>query len=299
MQIYLAPMEGITTFVYRKALNRCYGGIDKFFTPFISHYKLNSRELNDILPQHNEGLYLVPQILTNRSNIFLNIAKTLEEYGYREINLNLGCPSGTVASKNRGSGFLRVPDELDKFLDEIFGGCPLEISIKTRIGVESVDEWERIVEIFSAYPFKELIIHPRLQKEFYKGEPHIEAYERAKVCLSRPLCYNGDIVSSTLPEPLLNEDRLMIGRGILKNPLLPSAIKGTTFNHKTFLEFHTEIVDGYKELMSGDMPVLFHMKELWAYMGDFAGLSEKQLKKIKKTKSLSEYNTLVSTFLKT
>lgn len=298
MYIYLAPMEGITTFIYRNAFNRCYGGIDKYFTPFISHHKLNHRELSDILPENNKDIFLVPQILTNKSTVFLEIAKTLAEYGYKEINLNLGCPSGTVVSKNRGAGFLRVPEELDSFLDEIFNACPLDISIKTRIGIESTEEWNRLLKIFSSYPIKELIIHPRLQKEFYSGSPHIEAYETAKSSLKIPVCYNGDITTAPLSDCLSDSERIMAGRGVLKNPLLPLILKGDTTKKCSFAEFHREILEGYKAFMPGSKPVLFHMKELWTYMYAFGGLSEKHLKKLKKTNSLTEYECLVNSFIK-
>ena len=179
MQIYLAPMEGITTYIYRNALAKYYGGVDKYFTPFLANRNLNHKELKDVLPEHNPGLQLVPQILANRAEDFLEITKRLEEFGYGQVNLNLGCPSGTVVARKRGAGFLSVPDQLDNFLEEIFSKSPLPISIKTRIGTEQVEEWEKILSIYRKYPLAELIIHTRLQKEFYQGETHPEAYLRA------------------------------------------------------------------------------------------------------------------------
>lgn len=150
MKLYLAPMEGITTYIYRNAYNRYFGGIDKYFTPFIASRKLNRRELNEILPEHNEAIEVVPQILTNRADEFLQIARKIAGYGYRTVNLNLGCPSGTVTTRKRGAGFLSVPDELDNFLYEIYEKSPIHISIKTRIGVESVDEWEHLLAIYKS-----------------------------------------------------------------------------------------------------------------------------------------------------
>ncbi len=204
MKIYLAPMEGITTYIYRNAYHHHSGGIDKYFTPFIASKKLNRRELNEILPEHNQNLNVVPQILTNRAEEFLLIAGKIAGYGYQTVNLNLGCPSGTVVSRKRGAGFLSIPDALE-----------------TRIGIESVAEWARILEIYQKYPLEELIIHPRLQKEFYQYQPHAEAFEAAVAALPHmPLCYNGDIVSKKSYEILLDRlpqtDRIMIGRGILK-----------------------------------------------------------------------------------
>nr|MCR5147756.1 tRNA-dihydrouridine synthase family protein [Eubacterium sp.] len=158
--ISLAPMEGITTYVYRNAINRHFGGIDKFYTPFLTASHLKGRELRDTLPDNNEVETLIPQVLVNDSDLFITIAKQLEDLGYTEVNLNLGCPSGTVTSKGRGAGFLDHTDQLDRFLDEIFNYSPISISIKTRIGMEFISEWEDIADIYSKYPVKELIIHP-------------------------------------------------------------------------------------------------------------------------------------------
>ncbi|MDE6844315.1 MAG: tRNA-dihydrouridine synthase family protein, partial [Lachnospiraceae bacterium] len=181
MMYYLAPMEGITTYIYRNAHARYFGGIDKYFTPFISDKNLaanknsvsdksmNSREIRDILPDHNAGIPLVPQVLTNHADRFLAVASKIASYGYDTVNLNLGCPSGTVTAKKRGSGFLSVPDELDAFLYEIYEKCPLKISIKTRLGVSDLSEWDRLLNIYAKYPIHELIIHTRLQQEFYTG----------------------------------------------------------------------------------------------------------------------------------
>ena len=305
MQIYLAPMEGITTFIYRNAFAHHYGKIDKYFTPFISNKNLNYKEINEISPEHNKNLVVVPQILTNQSEVFLTIAKQLADYGYREVNLNLGCPSGTVIAKKRGAGFLALPDALDAFLEEIFKKCSLEISIKTRIGMESVDEWAKLLTVYSKYPLKELIIHPRLQKEFYEGTPHVEAFRMAQEMLSIfPLCYNGDIVSKTsydaVTGKLLPIERIMLGRGVIANPTLPTTIKTqspetlpSTVDLKRFRAFHDEILGEYRELMSGEQPVLFHMKELWSYMRKYLELTDKQLKQIRKSKRIDEYQSII------
>lgn len=146
---------------------------------------------NDILPENNEGMRLVPQILTNDAKGFLQTVEKLEDYGYEEVNLNLGCPSKTVVSKNRRSGFLAMPDELDRFLDEIYRGTQVRISIKTRIGKHSPDEFERLLKIYNQYPVEELIIHPRLQQDFYKNTPNLEVFAEAvresrNPCESRP-----------------------------------------------------------------------------------------------------------------
>lgn len=311
MLYYAAPMEGITTYIYRKAHARWYGGVDKYFTPFIAGRKMTSRERRDILPENNTGLVLIPQILTNKADDFLDIAGRLASYGYDTVNLNLGCPSGTVTTKKRGAGFLSVPDALDAFLYEIYEKCPVQISLKTRLGVSDLTEWNRLLYIYAKYPVQELIIHTRLLQEFYTGRTHPEAYAEAMDRLRPagiPLCYNGDIISrENLLETLkkisdmngklhpdtdiateasadtaLSErndalDRIMIGRGLLRNPALAKQLKQSKQNSddvnaedrhdpETLRAFHDEILDGYRQIMSGDLPVLFKMKDLWTYM---------------------------------
>lgn len=309
MKYYLAPMEGITTYIYRNAYNHYFGGFDKYFTPFIASKKMNRRELNEILPEHNERIDVVPQILTNRADEFLQITHKIAEYGYTTVNLNLGCPSGTVTARKRGAGFLSVPDELDKFLYEIFEKSPLKISIKTRIGITSVEEWEHILDIYKKYPVEELIIHPRLQKELYKFTPHKEAYVTAVNTLGDaiPLCYNGDITSQKSYEELKNAvgeiNCIMIGRGVLKNPALLSELmhseakksdSAKLFTKENLRAFHDEIFAGYAAGMAGETPTLFKMKDLWTYLSESFAESDKYLKKIRKADSYSEYKIAVS-----
>lgn len=310
MKLYLAPMEGITTYIYRNAYAHCFGGIDKYFTPFIASRKMNRRELNEILPEHNENLNVVPQILSNRADEFLQITKKIAEYGYETVNLNLGCPSGTVTARKRGAGFLSVPDELDNFLYEIYDKSPLRISVKTRIGVESVDEWAHILEIYQKYPIAELIIHPRLQKELYKYKPHMETFVSAVTALTDiPLCYNGDITSpqsyGTLQNAVPQTNCIMIGRGILKNPALTTQIRQTfqigqlpaslpDISKETLKAFHDEIFAGYSAQMAGETPTLFKMKDLWTYLSESFAASGKHLKKIRKASNYAEYKIAVN-----
>lgn len=301
MQFYLAPMEGLTGYIYRNAYEKNYGGIDKYFTPFLSNKKMSSRELNDILPEHNVGIQVVPQILTNRAEDFLDIAKELQVYGYQTVNLNLGCPSGTVVAKNRGAGFLALPEELDHFLEEIFEKCPIHISIKTRIGKENPKEWETLLAIYEKYPLEELIIHPRVQREFYKGSVHMEAFALATEQSRHELCYNGDICTvedyRKMTEHFLSMERVMIGRGVLKNPGLVGQIRmgaEKKLSKERLLAFHNDILNGYLAVMSGDKNTLFKMKELWVYLAEQFVEPERYIKKIRKSERVREYETIVN-----
>ncbi len=329
MKFYLAPLEGITGYIYRNALHDYYGmGINKYFMPFLApHTKrsFNAREKNDLLPDHNAGMYAVPQILTNSAEDFLRIEKDLLAFGYQELNINLGCPSGTVVAKGRGAGFLLEPGKLDQFLEEVFSKTNAKISLKTRIGMDEPEEFYRLLEIYNKYPLEELIIHPRVREELYRGKPHYEIFRYAMEHSKNPLCYNGDIVSTQSYVNLLadwkeesDQDRkkvtsIMLGRGVLKDPALIEKLAvfaadgacgteaeetdteetdGKT-DRKKLLAFHDRLLSDYEAELSGDKNVLFKMKELWAYLiFQFPG-KEKEAKAIRKAQRLSEYRAAV------
>ncbi|MBR1598432.1 MAG: tRNA-dihydrouridine synthase family protein [Lachnospiraceae bacterium] len=326
MKIYLAPMEGITTYIYRNAYHKYYGGIDTYYTPFVANRTLKSRELRDVLPENNTALPLVPQILTNKTDVFLEIIEQLKDMGYNEVNFNLGCPSGTVVAKGRGAGFLDDPTELEKFLDIIYDKSPLPISIKTRLGIESLYEWEDLLKMYAKFPIKELIVHARTLSQQYGGTPHMEAFKMAQDMLSCPLCYNGDITDTDTYGKLLKEcpdtTAVMIGRGAIADPELPVILKHSNFNfnqfctsstdnnekifnnnisewrnnfmdYSKFLSFHDEILTGYRDYMSGEQPVLYKMKELWTLWSQHRNVDKKILKKIRKAQSISAYQSIV------
>ncbi|MBQ8280146.1 MAG: tRNA-dihydrouridine synthase family protein [Roseburia sp.] len=318
MKLYLAPLEGITTYTYRRAYERNFGGVDRYFTPFIVNKKLGAREIEGILPENNPGEVLIPQIMSNRAEDFIQVAKEIATYGYDTVNLNLGCPSGTVVSKKRGAGFLAHPAELDAFLSEVYEKCPMRISIKTRIGLEDEREWENLLSIYEKYPMEELIIHPRLRTDYYKAPIRMEAFAEAVEQIKVPICYNGEINSVADVERIKVQfpqiDRIMIGRGILRYPHLIQQIRlaeqatrngGAHVDNviagweeadlkKRLRTFHDELLEDYRVIMSGDRNTLFKMKEIWTYMGESFEGADKCLKKIKKANQLADYKVAVN-----
>lgn len=296
MNYYLAPMEGVTTWIYRRTHAEVYGPLDKYFIPFIEPHEKRDfkiRELKEILPDHNEGIRVIPQILTNRAEGFFRLAHVLKEMGYDEVNLNLGCPSKTVVSRKKGSGFLAYPEELDHFLEEIFSGQEVRISVKTRLGKENPEEFARLLEIFNKYPLEELIIHPRVQTDYYQNEPRMDCYAAARKKSRNPLCYNGDLFTEErickFRKDFPEEDRLMVGRGIIINPGLLCG-KNTK---ETFREFHDRLCERYLEQDGGEQNVLFKMKELWFYQIHLFPDSERFAKQIRKVQRLSEYQQII------
>ena len=302
MKFYLAPMEGITGHIYRNSYEKYFHNIDKYFTPFIvpnQSVSLKTKELKDLLPQNNKGLNIVPQILTNNAEGFILTANKLKQLGYEEINLNLGCPAGTVVSKKRGSGFLAYPEELDKFLDEIYKIDNMKISIKTRLGKERADKFYKLIEIYNKYPLEELIIHPRTREDFYGNTPNLEVFKDALKLSKHSICYNGDIFTLNSYNKIINEfpevNKVMLGRGILANPGLIGEIKNNEFANKEIIKmFHDEIFENYTILLNEDKNAMYRMKELWGYMSHIFTNNKKYYKKIKKAQKAIDYKNAVN-----
>lgn len=297
MQYYLAPLEGITGYIFRNAFHKYFGGEDACFAPFVSP-TMNSgivpREKRDVLPENNRGVRLIPQILANDAAYFVRAAEELADLGYACVNLNLGCPSKTVVGKKKGSGMLSDLDFLDRFLEGIFDRSPLPISIKTRIGKLSAEDFPGIMDVYNRYPATELIIHPRLQKDFYNNTPDLEAFAVGLKKSRCPVCYNGDILSGEDERKLLARfpeiSSVMAGRGILRNPGLFLELRGgKRLEKKQLYAFTEQLCRDYSKVMSGEIPVLFKMKELWCFLHTIFTDSERYAKKIKKAKNLKQY----------
>lgn len=311
MKLYFAPLEGIGGYIYRNAQAEFFGKADKYFSPFISPMKerrIRTREYRDVCPENNGNIRLVPQILTNDAELFCQTAEELSRMGYEEVNLNLGCPSKTVVTKRRGAGFLAEPEFLDIFLEQICEKVQAKISIKTRIGMEDPEEFERLLEIYNKYPVKELIIHPRVQTDYYKNSPRMETFRYAVKHTAIPLVYNGDIFSaedyhermtqilsggeedSPDAEGQRGVPAVMLGRGVLADPALFGEIRGTERLEKKKLQaFHDKLLADYTEVLSGEINVLYKMKELWIYMAPAFSNYEKYAKRIRKSRKIREY----------
>ena len=300
MKFYLAPLEGITGYLYRRAYQDFFHNVDKYFIPFVEPHRkrdFNAKERNEISPEHNRGVCTVPQILTNQAEDFLFTARALADQGYDEINLNLGCPSGTVVSKGKGSGFLEFPDQLDAFLNHIFSQAPCRISVKTRVGRYEPEEFERLLHIFNQYPLKELIVHPRTREDYYRGVPRWDSFQKAADQCRHPLCYNGDIFTSEdyqrFCERFPQVNAVMLGRGILRNPMLVDEIcSQVKLDWEKIIQFHDRIYHDYRESLSGDRPVLFKMKELWNYEFSLFSDDERLKKQLMKVQRCSEYEAV-------
>ena len=304
MKIYAAPMEGITGYIYRNLHAEYFGGCDRYYMPFVDpkdQASLMRKEKKDIAPENNTGIPVVPQILTNRPDRFTAVAKMLESLGYEEVNLNLGCPSGTVVSNGKGSGFLAEPDRLRRFFEEIFNrnaerGTGICVSVKTRLGMKEPDEIGPLMEIFNDYPVCEIIVHARVREDYYKKPVRPEGFREALAVSRHPVCCNGDLFDTESIEnfqkafPLA--DRIMIGRGLIADPGLPLKVndplkdQGESGLIRT-RDFMRDLCSRYEAEIGNN--ALFKMKEIWTYMLPRFEVPKALRKKLMKSRRLTDY----------
>ena len=302
MLCYFAPLEGLTDSVFRRIHHTCFpGGVDRYYTPFFSptvHRALTPREARELPPADSLDVTVIPQLLTKVPEDFIWMATQCRDLGYEEVNLNLGCPSGTVTAKGKGSGMLRDPAALDTFLDTIFRDCPLPISVKTRIGFSDPAEFPTLLEIYNRYPIRELTVHPRVRTAFYKGSVDMDMFHLAITESKNPVCYNGDITSLADIQRLQVQypqlKAVMIGRGLIADPgmLTPG---GTT--REALRGYLDALLEEYLVAFGGSRNAMFRMKEHWGLLLSHFHTDEKLAKKLRKTTDLAEYRTITHQIL--
>ena len=301
MRYYFAPMEGVTGWLFRQAHRHWFSGVDRYFMPFLSprqEHAFTRREASDFLPEHNRGLYAVPQLLTRSADDFLWAAGVLADLGYREVNLNLGCPSGTVVAKGKGSGLLGRREELERLLDGIYARAGIPVSIKTRLGLRDPEEFFPLLELFNRYPVCELIIHPRVQKDFYRNQPRLDAFAAALASCRAPVCYNGDLFDAPAVRAFQARfptvERIMLGRGLAANPGLIGQLRtGAVPTAAQFQAFHDRLYAETRARIPDRRALLFRMKEAWRYLGCSFADAERPLRRIRKAQDLAEYESAV------
>ena len=300
----LGPFQGITDAPFRNVLKRHFSGIDKFYTPFFTGiHKDHAKNLQgeEIDPSCNDVETLTPQILSTDAEEILRFAKQCKQLGYKEINLNMGCPFPRVANKKRGCGLLPYPDKVEALFERVFGEIDINFSVKCRLGYFSADEINAILPIFNRFPLSELIIHPRVGKQLYKGEADVERFKALMPMINAPLVYTGDIVSvesfERIRDVIQPVNQFMLGRGILANPILAEEIRGGAYNSPEKTErLHNYIIDLYEDRLchaGGSPKVLGRMKELWSYLMNSFDEPQNVWRKIKKINALKEYEEQV------
>ncbi|HEY3390217.1 MAG TPA: tRNA-dihydrouridine synthase family protein [Prolixibacteraceae bacterium] len=306
IKIYFAPLQESTDYIYRGAHAKFFGGVDKYFAPYIVRQNdgtVKTSHLRDIKSENNQGYPLVPQILAGNSTDFIFLAKMLQDNGYNEINWNLGCPYPMVTNKGLGAGLLPFPDRIKSILEESLPQVSCKVSVKMRTGLQSHNEIFQIIDVLNEFPLSEIILHPRFGKQLYRGEPDEETFINVHKTLNHSLIYNGDIESaenlSRLNILFGDNTTWMIGRGILKNPFFPLILKNGTvpeIDEKTIIlrNFHNEIFLKYSNLLSGSSHILMRMEKFWSYFSFVFPDAHKTFKRIKKASNIVKYEAAVN-----
>jgi len=278
MKLYLAPLQGYTEIEFRRAWSQFFTGTDVAVSPFIplaESFRFRSTHLHDVLPNQNTRIPVIPQVLGIDPKKFLFLATRLEDLGYETLNWNLGCPKKTVARKKRGSGLLPYPDQLRKILEELIPKLPLRLSIKTRLGYNSPDEFYKLIEVYNDFPLESLMIHPRIGTQMYEGEMHLNLLDETIGEIKQKIVFSGDISDYETYETLKNRypkiDEWMLGRGVLTNPFLPGWIKTSKLPsdenqiRQTLYHLHEELNCDLRDKMKRERPHLNKMKDFWSY----------------------------------
>lgn len=304
MKIYLAPLQGLTDWIFRESFTEHIGRFDKTFSPFIRIQQgefYRPSQCNDILSVHNAHQKPVPQFLGNDAASFQCFEELCLEQGYNEVNINMGCPFTKVVDKRMGAGLLSHPADIKQLFETVFASTKLNISVKCRLGQDNVTEFEPLIPILNDFPLVEVIIHARVGKQQYKGEVDQESFARYAPMLKHPVCYNGDILSVADVEkiqtlfPVVNS--IMIGRGILQHPFLLAELRqqNLTRNEKATLlrDFHLSVIERCKQKYSGDLHLLRRFEELWAYHAEGFEDGRKLFKQVKKCTTLAKYEAVI------
>lgn len=302
MKLYLAPLEGITTYTYRNTHAEMFGGADAYFAPFINpsdSEKVSRKGMRDILPENNKTDNLKVQVLTSNADSFLRFCEKIKALGYDEVNINIGCPAGTVARKGRGAGFLQFPDLMDGFFSEIFSKSDMKISVKTRTGFSSHGEMARLMEIYNKYPISLLTIHPRTREELYKGRANIGVFESAYNISKNNVCYNGDICSvrgfADVTGRFGGLSAVMLGRGAIQNPALFREIRGgEPLRTEELIAFSEKLIERYRAVLGSDVFTLHKLKEIWVYSLRNFPDEKKIAKAVKKANTVADFLSAIS-----
>lgn len=303
MPLYLAPLQGFTDLAFRNAWHKHFTGVDADYAPYITLQNdgsIRNAQWRDIDTEQNTVLP-IPQILAQSAEEALALVARIAELDvYKEININMGCPFPMVTNRGRGSALLQKPEVIAEILDALFAhyGETFAFSVKMRCGLESADEMTQVIEVLNKYPLSHVILHPRIAKQLYKGEVSRPCFAQAQELLKHTLIYNGDICTlddyQDLMQAFPNLDGLMLGRGLLRNPLLAQEITtGEVLPLRDKLElfeaFHDALFYENSQTLSGDGHLLSKMKSYIPYFAHFNMANRKAYKLLKKSQSIKAY----------
>lgn len=308
MEIHFAPIQGHTDTIYRAAFRKFFGGLGYFYTPFVRVERgvIRNKDLRELESGIGEGLDLIPQIIAGSAEEFRFLVNAVSRYGYRHIDVNMGCPFPLITGAGKGAGILAKPDKVKEVLDRIAEFPEIEFSLKVRVGYDSVEQLRALMPYLNTLPLRHLTVHPRTAKQQYKGEVYIDEFAKIYDCSTLALIYNGDLKSvadiKRIVELFPNLKGVMIGRGLLENPMLAEnylfgdEVQSADFKQRV-VKFHGELLERYSGVLQGEHQILKRMQSLWEYLRNPNG-DERILKKLKKCTSMPKYLGMVAEYLK-
>ena len=298
LPIHFAPLQGYTDDVYRRIHHELFGGITTYYTPFVRMEGggVRSKDMRDIRPEFNEGVPVVPQIIVKSMKEFEYLVGIIEEKGYQEIDINMGCPFPMQAKHGRGSGLLAHTDIIEEIAKAISEKNNLSFSVKMRLGWKSKEEWKPVIEILNNIPLRQITMHPRIGTQQYKGTTDMEAFRECYNNCKHPLIYNGDITSlediHKIETEFPNLAGIMIGRGLLARPSLAAEYASGkeipwSERRNQLHTMHERLMAHYETTANSEAQVHNRMRLFWEYMEEEIG--KKNYKKIMKAGNLKNY----------
>lgn len=301
MEFWLAPLHGITNSQFRNCLNRHIDGLSMAVTPFlavIDKAQAQVRKWNDIQPENNVGMKIIPQLIGNKPEQFVDTISALQQFGYQRFNWNIGCPSGQVVRHQRGCGLMPQPDRVEAVVRRVVEETDCRFSVKMRLGLRSVDEGLEIIERLNRYPLDFVAVHPRLGVQQYDGMPDLDTFQKIYKNCRHPLVYSGDITDIESYQKIVSQfpdiQSCMLGRGVLKNIFLAEELlqkKSIPIEEKDrrFKNFYDDFVETMVPVR-GEHGTLSNLKELWHYFAHFFQLSPEKLQHLLRINDLSAFN---------
>lgn len=296
--IYAAPLQGFTETAWRNAHAQSFGGVDAYYTPFIRLEKgeIRNKDKRGVSPGENTVPRLIPQIIASEPDELEKLVTFLMIQGYREIDLNMGCPFPLIVRRRKGSGILSHPEKVAALLEAMKTFPEVCFSVKMRLGWENAEEWRKVLPLLNRSCVKQVTLHPRIGKQQYKGVVDMEVFRCFYEACELPLVYNGDLCTVTAVREILEAyprlKGVMLGRGLLADPSLAKAfreelmsedeIKARTFRmHRLMYLYYQRIIEG------GDAQLLTKLKAIWEYL--LPDLDKKVRKAILKSNRLDTY----------
>ena len=301
----LAPMEDVTDVVFRHVVAKA-AKPDVFFTEFTnseSYCHPDGKEsVRGRLTFTEDEQPMVAHIWGDKPEFFKEMSIGMAELGFRGIDLNMGCPAPNVFKHGRGSGLiLRTEVAADLIEAAKAGGLP--VSVKTRLGAASVDEYKAWLTHLLKQDIANLSIHLRTKREMSKVDAHWELIPEIKklrdeIAPDTLLTINGDIPDYKTGMELVENygiDGVMIGRGIFHNPF---AFEKEPKEHgpKELLDLFRVHLDLFDQFSETDTRIFKPLRRFFKiYIREFKGASALRVQ-LMETQTTAEVRTLLDEF---